>query len=98
MMAAVRRVGEDREAQENVLFAAHRQGIIQMRSRPCRSRGEMLDADHIAYEVTVEDPKVFTRPSRYDDFLARWNRTSALLFGSPVVRINKSPSILNNWI
>jgi hypothetical protein len=31
MMAAVRRVGEDREAQENVLFAAHRQGIIQMR-------------------------------------------------------------------
>src|SRR5580765_3063544 len=28
----VRRVGEDREAQENVLFAAHRQGIIiQMR-------------------------------------------------------------------
>jgi hypothetical protein len=31
MMAALRRVGEDREAQENVLFAAHRQGIIQMR-------------------------------------------------------------------
>jgi hypothetical protein len=32
MMAVLRVVGEEREAQENVLFAAHRQGIIQMRS------------------------------------------------------------------
>jgi hypothetical protein len=25
-------------------------------------RYSLLDADHINYEVTVEDPKVFTRP------------------------------------
>jgi hypothetical protein len=38
-----------------------------------------LDADHITYEVTVEDPKVFTRPWRMSMILYRHRESNLQL-------------------
>lgn len=38
---------------------------------PILERYNLIDADHINYEVTIEDPKVFTRPWKMSMILYR---------------------------